>query len=65
MVTASKGIGDDGLNVISDEVMLKSGRVEAVRFFDAMLSVSFSSSMTFKGSIWIKIVFEEAVEIVY
>ena len=56
--------GQGGNILISAEVMLKSGNVEEVRFFEAMLSVSSSSSITFNGSIWMKIVFEEAVGIV-
>lgn len=41
--------------VISAEVILKSGRVAEVRFLDAMLSVSLSSSMVLRGSTGIKI----------
>lgn len=64
MVTASPGIGTVGLNVISAEVMLKSGRVADVKFLEAMLSVSFSSSIEFMGSIFTNTLRANAVGIV-
>ena len=57
--------GQGGNILISAEVMLKSGRVAHVKFLEAMLSVSSSSSIVFNGSIFMNIVFEDAVGIVY
>ncbi len=50
MVTVLVDVGKEGVMVIPDEEMTKSGMVAAVIVFEAVLSVSLHSSMVFSGS---------------